>query len=170
MKIYRITSPNTELVYVGKTTMTLAKRMICHKSGLKGYLNGKKRYYCSSFKVIECGDAVIELIEETDDSRREAHWIRELAACNQMKMRFDRSDKASRAECDRKYDQKYYQANRVERNRRAREQIPCDHCGRFSSRVNMQRHKRGKPCLEFIQEPVLGDGAHLPLLEQPTVE
>ena len=158
MKIYRITSPNTELVYVGKTTMTLAKRMICHKSGLKGYLNGKKRYYCSSFKVIECGDAVIELIEETDDSKREAHWIRELGACNYQKLELDWSDKATKAEYNRKYrmenidacrghQRKYIRKNRDEINRRQVEQIPCDHCGIFSSRVNMARHKKSQRCI-----------------------
>ena len=179
MKIYRIVSPNTELVYVGKTSQTLARRFDCHRSHHKRYLSSKTRY-CSSFKVIECGDAVIELIEETDDSRREAHWIKKLGACNHHKLEVDRSDKASMAEYDRKYrmenidacrghQRKYIRKNRDEINRKKSEKIPCDHCGRFSNRVNMQRHKKSKRCLEFVQEPVLGDSPNLTLIEQPTV-
>ena len=164
MKIYCITSPNTELVYVGKTSQTLALRINSHRANHKRYLSGKTNY-CSSYKVIEFGGAIIELIEETDDESREAHWIKQLGACNQHQMEVDWSDKASRAE----YDRKRKMANRDEINRKQAEQIPCDHCGRFSSRVNMQRHKRGKRCLDFVKEPVLCLSPNLPLLEQPTV-
>ena len=180
MKIYCITSPNTELVYVGKTIQTLAKRISEHRSYHKRYVSGKTTKYCTSYKVMEFGDAVIELIEETDDSRREAHWIRELGACNQMKMELDWSDHASACEYKRKHrmenidafrkrDRKYRVDHRVELNKRANEKIPCDHCGKSITRTNMATHKRTKRCLEFIQEPVLGDSPDLTLIEQPTV-
>ena len=158
MKIYCITSPNTELVYVGMTTTTLKRRMSGHRSHHKAYVSGKRPDSCSSYKVIECGDAVIELIEETDDSKREAHWIRELGACNYQKLELDWSDKATKAEYNRKYrmenidacrghQRKYIRKNRDEINRRQVEQIPCDHCGIFSSRVNMARHKKSQRCI-----------------------
>lgn len=82
--IYRIVSPHTTDVYVGHTTKTLTKRMEGHmrEFGDKGR---KKR--CSSFGVIKCGDAKIELIEEWPCANkfgakaREAHWIQRTPNC-----------------------------------------------------------------------------------------
>ena len=166
MKIYCITSPNTKLLYVGKTIQTLAKRMIGHRSDMKRYVRGKTTKYCSSYKVIECGDAVIELIEEIDDNSREAHWIRELGACNQRTMdAIDWSDHASILE----YNRKYRMENRDALRKRKNEQIPCDHCGKSIIRQSMAKHKRTKRCLDFVKEPVLGDSPDLTLIEQPTV-
>ena len=169
MQIYKLTSPNTELVYVGKTIQTLAKRISEHRSNHKRYVSGKTSYVCSSIKVIEFGGAVIELIEETDDESREAHWIRELAACNHQKLEVDWSDHATKAEYDRKYNQKHYQANKDAILERQKKKIPCDHCGSFIRRNGLATHKKTKICLEFIQEPVLCNRIYLPFLEQPTV-
>ena len=83
MKIYKITSPNTDLVYVGKTTLRrLNDRFAQHRCGYNNYLKGLKARTCSSIKVFEHGDCKIELIEETDDASREAYWINELNTVN----------------------------------------------------------------------------------------
>jgi len=52
-KIYQIVSSQCDKVYVGSTTMTLDARMWNHKSDT----------HCSSSKILEYGDARIELIE-----------------------------------------------------------------------------------------------------------
>tara|TARA_R110001632_G_scaffold102210_2_gene210221 strand:- start:155 stop:637 length:483 start_codon:yes stop_codon:yes gene_type:complete len=151
MKIYKITSPNCDLVYVGKTTKTLKRRLQKHHSGAKMYMEGKRTSVCSSIKVLEHGDAVIELIEETDDHRREAHWIKELNGCNQVKMNLvDKSDPVSVA----KYNREYNKANRerlLEYHRGCseyrNETVGCDHCGRMVSRRNMARHKKLELCI-----------------------
>ena len=142
MKIYKITSPNTDLVYVGKTIQPLKQRMSKHWSHNKRYL-ARKTNYCSSLKVMECEDATIELVEETDDTRREAYWIAELNACNVLKMKIDRSDPdAVRAEwCE------YGRINREKVIARAREQIQCSNCGRCVRYTSMSRHKRSKVCM-----------------------
>jgi hypothetical protein len=62
-KIYIIKSLNTTNVYIGSTCLTLATRLSLHKSKYKAYLNGKG-CYLSSFKILECGNAYIELLEE----------------------------------------------------------------------------------------------------------
>ena len=147
MKIYKITSPNTELVYVGKTIKTLERRMSLHRCVHKRHLNGKADAYCTAINVLECGDAVIELIEEfdgdTDDARRETFWIKELNACNQVKMRFDWSNKAER----NKYGAEYRKANRAELNRKQLEQTLCDHCGGYVTRSYLPAHKKTKKCI-----------------------
>ena len=61
--IYSIRSPATEKYYIGSTTQKLCKRFSDHKVHYKAYLDEK---YCfvTSFKIIELGDAYIELLEE----------------------------------------------------------------------------------------------------------
>ena len=75
-KIYQIWSPNTDKVYIGSTTQPLHKRMYEHNHGLTG------KRYTNSYKVLECGDACIELIEEypcakkSELNRREGQIMR----------------------------------------------------------------------------------------------
>ena len=64
-KIYRIFSPSLNLCYYGSTTQTLEVRLAKHIMDYYCYNKDSKKYsYYSSFKVIECGDYKIELIEE----------------------------------------------------------------------------------------------------------
>ena len=56
-KIYIIRSPNTEEVYIGSTTQSLAKRMGEHKQL-------RKQRGTTSIKIFEAGNAYIELVEE----------------------------------------------------------------------------------------------------------
>ena len=146
MKIYKITSPNCDLVYVGMTTRTLKERLWGHNSCAKRYSRGLPGY-CSSIKVLEHGDAVIELIEETDDKRREGYWIEELNSCNQVKLNLlDKSDPVSIA----KYNREYGQANKDAIHERRSEKVGCDHCGRIVSLRNMARHKKLELCINNL--------------------
>ena len=143
MKIYKITSPNCDLVYVGKTIQTLNERFSGHHSGANRYAKGLSRY-CSSFKVLEYGDAVIELIEETDDHRQERYWIEELNSCNQVKLNLvDISDPVSVA----KYNREYRAANREAISERRSEKVACAHCGKMVSRRNIAKHKKSQRCI-----------------------
>ncbi len=63
-RIYKITSPNTEKVYVGSTTQTLNRRFQHHKSEYKTYIDGKTTTHMRSFDIIENGEAKITLIYE----------------------------------------------------------------------------------------------------------
>ena len=165
MKIYKITSPNTDMVYVGKTTRTLKVRFDEHRGAVKRYVKYGDRY-CSSIKVLECGDAVIEVLEETDNHKREGYWIAELNACNQLKLNLlDKSDPVSVAKYMREYrvankdamtenNRKYREANReriLEHSRECseyrNEKIGCDHCGRMVSRRNISTHKKSERCI-----------------------
>jgi hypothetical protein len=61
-KIYKIWSPQTEMIYIGSTTRLLCQRLADHKSNLTKYNEGKTNY-TSSFEIIIFDDAKIELIE-----------------------------------------------------------------------------------------------------------
>lgn len=79
-KIYQIWSPNTDKVYIGSTTQPLHKRLYDHNHPHNHGSTGKKYVY--SRKVLECGDARIELIEDypcakkSELNRREGQVMR----------------------------------------------------------------------------------------------
>jgi len=83
-KIYKITSPNCDEVYIGSTTQTLKDRLSEHKSACKTKnINSKV--------VIDKGDAVIELIEDfpceskKELERREGEIMKTtLNCCNKL--------------------------------------------------------------------------------------
>ena len=86
-KIYSLRTYNDDsLIYVGSTIQSLSKRHHGHKRDYNCY-NGKERYI-TSFKIIECGDTYIELLEtypcntKEELHTREGHWIRKLDCVN----------------------------------------------------------------------------------------
>jgi hypothetical protein len=87
-KLYKIWSPSTDEIYVGSTIQTLSNRMSGHRTHLKKYKAGKT-HYRTSFKILEYGDARIELLEKYDTCTcrdellaREGKYIRELNCVN----------------------------------------------------------------------------------------
>jgi hypothetical protein len=62
-KIYKITSSQTDKIYIGSTTKTLYQRLRGHKLQYKHYLNGGKKYGMTSFELIKLDDYKIELVE-----------------------------------------------------------------------------------------------------------
>jgi len=81
--IYKITSDQTDDVYVGITSLTLKKRLQKHKYNYKYYCYEKYRFVFS-FLVVCYDDCKIELIEETNDKSREKFWIRKIDCCNNL--------------------------------------------------------------------------------------
>ena len=67
--IYTIRSPHTDKYYIGSTTQILCKRFVNHKSHYNQYLKGNVQLV-TSFKIIELGDAYIELLEEINCENR----------------------------------------------------------------------------------------------------
>lgn len=63
-KIYKIWSPSNNLVYYGSTTQTIPQRLAKHVSNYKCYTkDNTKTSYMTSFKILECDDYKIELVE-----------------------------------------------------------------------------------------------------------
>ena len=86
-KIYTLrTHNNPDLIYVGSTTQTLAKRKIQHKSACKN----ESMNNVSSKKIIEAGNYYIELVEkypcESKEElfEREAYYIRKIKCVNKV--------------------------------------------------------------------------------------
>jgi hypothetical protein len=62
-RIYKITSENTDKIYIGSTTKKISERLCRHQYDYKGYINNKRRYV-TSYDILKCGNVKIELIEE----------------------------------------------------------------------------------------------------------
>ena len=86
-RLYRISAPGCERVYVGGTKTTLAARLGRHRRDHRAFLKGDY-HYVSSFDVLEHPGATIDLLEETEFHdmqqfrEREAYWIQRLPSCN----------------------------------------------------------------------------------------
>tara|TARA_R110001632_G_scaffold72816_1_gene168023 strand:- start:461 stop:898 length:438 start_codon:yes stop_codon:yes gene_type:complete len=81
MQIYKLTSSQTDKVYVGKTNLKLNRRFQYHKSDYKSWSEGRRQFK-SSYFLTEYEDCKIEIIETTNNSLREIYWIQKLNTCN----------------------------------------------------------------------------------------
>jgi hypothetical protein len=133
MKIYKLTSPNTDLVYVGKTIQTLHRRFQKHRNSW----TNPNADYCSSQIMLEFGEVSIEMIEETENKDREGFWINELNSCNKVKFKYDNKE-----------TDKLYRENNKER---INGEIICELCGASTSRNNIRRHQKSRNCKSVIK-------------------
>jgi hypothetical protein len=58
-RVYKITSEQTELVYIGSTIKSLEERLRRYYCMYKLYLNGNSRVNCSSFELVQYDDCEI---------------------------------------------------------------------------------------------------------------
>ena len=68
--IYAIKSHLSEKIYIGSTVQRLETRFSNHISQYKSYLNKGLNSFVRSFKIIELGDAYIEVLEECNCENR----------------------------------------------------------------------------------------------------
>jgi hypothetical protein len=90
-KIYKIVNFNNDKIYIGSTCeATLARRLTCHVSKYKSFLNGKEGIYLTSFEILKEENYDIQLIEnypcETKDElhAREGYYIKTLDCVNKI--------------------------------------------------------------------------------------
>ena len=70
-KIYKLWSPSKNLIYYGSTTETLSQRLAKHKCNYKAYNNDNTKLYITAYKVLECEDYKLELVEEYPCNNRD---------------------------------------------------------------------------------------------------
>jgi predicted GIY-YIG superfamily endonuclease len=63
--IYKITSKNSNKLYIGSTTQTLQKRLYEHRHNYIRYLKWNTKY-TSSYEILKCNFCKIELLEEIE--------------------------------------------------------------------------------------------------------
>jgi hypothetical protein len=130
-RIYRISAPTCEKVYVGSTRTTLAARLGRHRRDHRGYKRGTY-HYITSFEVLEHPDVKIDLLEEAEYHdvqqfrEREAYWIQRLPSCNRAIP--GRSPKTS---------------NKISKSIF----VSCSTCGRFVRRGMLADHRQTRACM-----------------------
>ena len=158
-KIYKITSNQTNQVYIGSTCDALCKRMGNHRAKRQLYLDGKGHKYCS-FDILQYDDAVIVLIENhpCDNveqlTRRERHYIENTPNCINRVVpgRTDAEYRQDNKEVIAIKMKAYHEAHRevllqqmktrYDANREAREQKVTCGCGKIVSNASLTRHQK----------------------------
>ena len=162
-RIYKITSNETNYIYIGSTTQQLNVRFQKHKVDYKRHSNNKFPYM-SSFEIVKYTDAKIELIHEglfegrNDLENYERDTIRTSPNCvNIYKKKTDEEKKKIKQICNHKnYEQnkeqykEYYQQNK-EYYKQCREQNKH----KYDSEYYKQYRKQRKLKLQIANEIVL---------------
>jgi hypothetical protein len=132
-RIYRISSPCSEKIYVGSTRKTLSSRLIAHQQGMRKWERGVSDYV-TSYALIVPG-VTIDLIEEdeyhdTQQMReREAYWISRLPHTVNHNV-------PGRSQAD---------SHRVSGGK----QVPCNTCGKIVRRREHWKHQQSRACMMF---------------------
>ena len=159
-KIYCIRSFQTDDVYIGSTTQTLAQRLGKHKVSYKLYLKGKGKYV-TAYKILKYHDYYIELITlypcscKAELEAEEGKFIREWNCVNktiigrtQKQWRFDNREKLKEQKkqyyidnIDKKkeYDKQYY----IDNKERKKQKLTCI-CSCNIRRGNIRTHQKTK--------------------------
>jgi hypothetical protein len=122
-KIYALSSPHTNQLYIGSTCLSLPIRLRNHYELYKQYLKGNNNNKCTAFKLFELGNVNIEIIDDCEDVcckkallKRERFWI-ETNNCVNKNIPGRTAKESSKAHYDNHKEEKrqYYLNNREKR-------------------------------------------------------
>ena len=139
-RVYKLTSPETDKIYIGSTFKTLHQRLIRHKQHYRAYLRGKHNYY-TSYDIIKLNDCKIELLEEKEvENKKQLREIEKVyMANNNCVNKFS----ALLTETERREYAKQY------KNNQGKELILCA-CGLMTTKNNKFYHLRTKKHLDSL--------------------
>lgn len=162
-KIYKITSNQTDQVYIGSTCSPLSQRMANHRSCMRA---GRPGHYITSFAIVQYDDAVITLVEECPCEskeqliRRERFHIENTPNCLNRCMPGRTMAEYYQANRNQILAQKieYRAVNREAIAARRVERIVCE-CGVITTSRNMAKHRRTAKHLQIVaaNEPPAAD-------------
>jgi hypothetical protein len=152
-RIYKITSPNTDKIYIGSTTKSLNRGLTHHMTDYKLYTNGTLKTHIASFDIIKCGNINIELIEELSGTKNELqkrgrHFIelnKDIAINKKIPTRTTVEYYNDHKEIAEKTNREYYNKNKENLN----EKIKCE-CGGEYTRQHKARHQKSNKHLQNI--------------------
>ena len=86
-KIYKITNPHTDKIYIGSTIQRIGSRMSGHRRDYRNYKNGTDRKQTSSCFIFDASDDIhetkIELIKEVKCENKKELYILEMTIINE---------------------------------------------------------------------------------------
>lgn len=147
-KIYKISSNQTDEIYIGSTTQSLSMRMAGHRSNYKRYVNNNNSYI-TSFKILQYEDSKIELIEKyscknnKELHNREGYWIKELKSINIcIAGRTPKQYREEHKELQKKNCKLWYEKNKNEYLEKKRKKKHCNICNIDIGQYDFKRHER----------------------------
>ena len=75
--VYKIYDNTNWNVYYGSTKCKLSQRLAEHRNSYVSFLNGKRKFYPTSFNIIKNGDYNISLVEEVKNDTKPKLYARE---------------------------------------------------------------------------------------------
>ena len=141
-KIYSIrTLTNENLIYIGSTKEPrLSARLSKHKSNYKEYLKGCYGY-TTAFKIIELGDAYIEILENLIGSTKKPRLSARLPKHKSNYKEYLKDYYLNHKQAINDKDKINYQNNRIEILKKLNEKYTCI-CGRVLKRGNRNYHNK----------------------------
>jgi hypothetical protein len=130
-RIYRISAPGCDQVYIGSTRQTLSTRLTKHRDAMRRWQRGAYRYV-TSFALVGHPDVSIDIVEEEEFQDiqhmrdREAYWIARLPTVNKH------TPGRSQAESHRISHAAH---------------VPCGTCGKLVRRNAHTKHQRTRACM-----------------------
>lgn len=153
-KVYCIRSHKTDMIYIGSTTLPLSQRLAKHNSCYKELIgSGRKTRLPTSTKIIEQGDAYIELLENCPCQSKEqlfmkeAEWIRKTPNCVNIQVPTQTMNEYNKSERGRNRKHRY-RANPINRERELKQsrerksQLYKCSCGKELTLGHKSRHEK----------------------------
>lgn len=161
-RVYKITSPHTDKVYIGSTVQTLEDRFSKHKYKFQKFKAGNCRYV-TVFEILEKGDATIELVKEYENITEKKLRLKEGKkiknsenSCNkQIPGRTDAEYYCDTIEHRKQYlhdnrqtisekKKLYREGNKEKINKQKREKHTCEICGGSYTHDHKSTHLKTK--------------------------
>lgn len=161
-KIYKLYSLSKNIVYFGSTAEKyLSKRLQHHLADYKKYKNNKKNFI-TSFKVLECEDYKIELIEEIncnniDQLRERERFYIENNDCinkkipNRTNKEYHKEWEQNNKEHIKEYKKEYYENNKEHYKEHKSQKVICE-CGCEITRSSLTKHKKSLKHINKLNE------------------
>ena len=176
-RIYKITSINTDKIYIGSTSKKLTERLRSHEYDYKKFQNGKYNYV-KSFEILEKKDYEIQLLEEIENEtkkellEREGYYIlkhRDICVNRCVAGRTDKQYYKDNADKIKEVMKQYYKDNADKKKQyridnadkmkqykkdnanKLREKLDCV-CGGRYTRTNKAQHERTKIHIKYVSE------------------
>ena len=141
-RIYKITSPKTDKVYIGSTTKTIEQRLRKHKTNYNSYLNGKMPKNITSYEIIKHGDAIVELVEEREFKDMKEMLERERFYIENVKNTVNKHTPITTEEEKKQYI--------IDNKEKVNEKKPCV-CGGFYTSKHKGQHMKGKQHMNHMK-------------------
>ena len=166
-RIYKITSINTDKIYIGSTTKKLTARLRSHEYDYKKFKNGKYSYV-KSYDILEKKEYKIQLLEKieyetkTELLKREGYYIlkyRDICVNKCVAGRTDKQYRTDNADKIKQYykdnvekinevKRQYRKDNRDKIKEQRNEKLECL-CGGKYTRSNKTQHNKSKKHIAF---------------------